>query len=375
VLLVGGNRLSRGLTLEDLTVSFYVREAATYDTLLQMGRWFGYRSKFVDLTRLWTTEVLISRFRHLALVEEDLRDQIKVYERDNLTPVQIAPKIRSHPDMLVVARNRMGSAEAVRQSYAGQLIQMIRFHLDNDSWLDGNLTTTREFLGSLGRPTGAPNGRPERPSWTQVPWLYIEGFLQRFQSAQDAMSFDTATAAKYIRVQASRYNELTQWTVSVQCGLRENPPLGTCDLAIEGRGPVPAINRSLLASTGQSIGALVSPGREADLGAADEAVDLTREQIAHATESADTFPQKGYALRAQRAKSNGLLMIYPISPFSKPGENAVGNRRKRLFDQPQGRPFVIGLALSFPPSTTGATVEYLAGKTSVHALGLTEDIG
>ena len=55
VVLVGGNRLSRGLTLEDLTVSFYVREANTYDTLLQMGRWFGYREEFVDLTRLWTT--------------------------------------------------------------------------------------------------------------------------------------------------------------------------------------------------------------------------------------------------------------------------------------------------------------------------------
>lgn len=375
VLLVGGNRLSRGLTLEDLTVSFYVREAATYDTLLQMGRWFGYRSKFVDLTRLWTTEVLISRFRHLALVEEELRDQIKIYERENLTPVQVAPRIRSHPDMLVVARNRMGSATAVRQSYAGQLIQMIRFQLDNDAWLEHNLNTTRILLSSLGRPTGAPNGRRERPAWTHVPWTYIEAFLKEFQSAQDAMSFDTSTAAHYIRVQASRHSELTQWTVSVQCGLRENPALGRCDLRIEGRDPVPGINRSLLASTGQSIGALVSPGREADLGAADEAVDLTTEQIARATATADTFPQMGYALRAQRPKSNGLLMIYPISPNSRPGENAVGNRRTTLFDEPVGRPYVIGLALSFPPSTTGATVEYLAGKQSVHALGLTEDIG
>jgi len=380
VLLIGGNRLSRGLTLEDLTVSFYVREAATYDTLLQMGRWFGYRSKFVDLTRLWTTETLVSRFRHLALVEEDLRDQIKVYERDQLTPLQMAPKIRSHPDMLVVAKNRMGSAESVRQSYAGQLIQMIRFRLDDDGWLQRNLTTTRDLLRSLGRPTGAPNAQAGRPAWTNIPWQYIEGFLNNFETAQDAMSFDAPTAAKYVRTQASQHAELTNWTVSVQCGLRTDSNLGTCELDITGAEPVPAISRSLLAGTAQSIGALVSPGRPDNPGAADESIDLTADQILHATQSLATFPKIGYALRAQRPKTNGLLMIYPISPYSRPGDNAkkdkAGNdRRQPLFDRPDGRPGVIGIALSFPPSKTGATVEYVAGRRSTHALRPTEDIG
>jgi hypothetical protein len=78
VVLVGGNRLSRGLTLEQLVVSYYVRESSNYDTLLQMGRWFGYRAAYADLTRLWTTQELYIRFRHLALVEEELRRQIAV---------------------------------------------------------------------------------------------------------------------------------------------------------------------------------------------------------------------------------------------------------------------------------------------------------
>lgn len=373
VLLVGGNRLSRGLTLEDLTVSFYVREAATYDTLLQMGRWFGYRSKFVDLTRLWTTETLIARFRHLALVEEDLRDQIKVYERDNLTPVQTAPKIRSHPDMLVVAKNRMGSAEVVRQSYAGQLIQTIRFQLNNDAWLQKNLQTTRDLLSALGRPTGAAHVRHERPAWGSVPWQYVEGFLSNFQTAQDAMSFDAATAARYVRVQAERHHELVNWTVVVQGALEVNPQLGPCDLGVADFGPVPAISRSQLKGTLQSIGALVSPPREDNLGAADEAADLTDEQINRATASAGTYPTRGHALRAQRPKTSGLLLIYPISPLSKPGNNQ--RNRVPLFETPNGRPDVIGIALSFPNSSTGATVEYLAGRPSVHAVGLTEDIG
>jgi hypothetical protein len=375
VLLIGGNRLSRGLTLEDLTVSFYVREAATYDTLLQMGRWFGYRAKFIDLTRLWTTERLVSRFRHLALVEEDLRDQIKIYERDRLTPVQMAPRIRSHPDMLVVAKNRMGSAESVRQSYAGQLIQMTRFQLGDDDWLNANLTTARDLLGALGPTTGTPSGHEGRPSWSDIPWQYIAGFLGNFRTAQDAMSFDSATAANYIRVQAERHQELTHWSVSVQCALRPNPQLGACDLGISGRAPVPAINRSQLKADSLSVGALVSPAREDDLGAADEAVDLTPDQIAAATAEAPTFPTRGHALRAQRPRTNGLLLVYPISPRSQPGSNAKGDNRLPLFATPEGRPFVIGIALSFPPSDTGATVEYLAGRPSVHAVKLTDDVG
>jgi hypothetical protein len=150
LILVGGNRLSRGLTIVDLTVSFYVRQSANYDTLLQMGRWFGYRAEFVDLTRLWTTTELVSRFEHLALVEEELRDDIAMYERDRLTPLEVAPKIRTHPVMTVTASNKMGSARPFSQSYSAQRIQTTRFQLDDDDWLQANLDATRELLGALG---------------------------------------------------------------------------------------------------------------------------------------------------------------------------------------------------------------------------------
>jgi hypothetical protein len=186
------------------------------------------------------------------------------------------------------------------------------------------------------------------------------------------MSFDADTAAHYIRVQAGRHGELTNWTVAVQCGLQEDPLLGLCDMDIQRFGPVPAIGRSRLKADARSIGALVSPARENNLGAADESIDLTAEQIARATKQADTFPTRGHALRWQRPRTNGLLLIYPISPASKAGPNA--KNRNPLFDDPVGRPNVIGIALSFPPSDTGATVEYLAGRQSIHAVRLTEDV-
>ena len=373
VVLIGGNRLSRGLTLEDLTVSFYVRDANNYDTLLQMGRWFGYRADFVDLTRLWTTSELVSRFRHLALVEEDLRDQIAIYEREGLTPRDVAPKIRSHPAMLVTARNRMGSADTVRQSYAGELLQTVRFRLGNNDWLQNNLNRTRELLRSLSVPSGTPRGADGRPAWQNVPWQYIAGFLRQFRTAQDAISFDADTAAKYICVQAERYGELTNWTVAVRCGSSLDEKLGGWDLGIDGIQDVPAISRSRLKADNGSIGVLTNPARIDDLAAGDEATDLTMEQLNAAALAVREFPTVGHAIRWHRPRTNGLLMIYPISPYSKAKAANVKNRVD-LFEEPAGRPLIVGIAISFPPSDTGATVEYVAGKPSTHSIFAADDV-
>jgi hypothetical protein len=378
VVLIGGNRLSRGLTLESLTVSFYVRESENYDTLLQMGRWFGYRNDYVDLTRLWTTSELFARFRHLALVEEDLRDQIAIYEREGLTPLHVAPRIRAHPAMLVTAKNRMGSAEYVRQSYAGELLQTIRFRLGNDEWLQANLDCAKELLAALGEPTGDVRNDSTRPTWRNIPWPYIVGFLERFRTAQDAISFDADTAARYIRKQAEYFEELTSWTVSVRSGLSETADLKSWDMGIEGLAEVPAISRSLLATDDGSIGVLTNPSRKDQVASGDEAVDLSDDQLAAARTAIEDerFPTVGHALRWQRPRTHGLLLLYPISPYSKPGLNSNRNgtlTRVPLFEDPVGRPLVVGVALSFPPSKTGATVEYVAGRPSRFAINEMDD--
>lgn len=68
-IVVGGNVLSRGLTLEGLSVSYFIRAASAYDTLLQMGRWFGYRPGYADLARLWMTNELQNYFHDLATAD------------------------------------------------------------------------------------------------------------------------------------------------------------------------------------------------------------------------------------------------------------------------------------------------------------------
>lgn len=324
VILVGGNRLSRGLTLEDLTVSFYVRESNNYDTLLQMGRWFGYRADFIDLTRLWTTSELVSRFRHLALVEEDLRDQIQMYERDpELTPRLVAPKIRSHPAMLVTAKNRMGSAELVRQSYAGELLQTVRFRLGNDNWLQGNLQTTRELLSSLGPATAGPRPTDGRPMWQGVPWSYIEAYLKRFRTAQDAMSFDADTAARYIRTQAERHDELVTWTVAVRCATKRDQLLGDVDLGIEDVGSVPAMSRSRLKADNGSIGVLTTSAKRNDLSIGDEAVDLTTDPWTCSMSPSDALPLSASPCRSRTRPTTPRWNTSPVDPAPTPSSAAT----------------------------------------------------
>jgi hypothetical protein len=361
VVLIGGNRLSRGLTLEQLLVSYYVREAKNYDTLLQMGRWFGYRAAYADLTRLWTTQELYVRFRHLALVEEELRRQIAVYETHRITPLRFGPRIRTHPSMRVTAQNKQGAGQHVVDSYSNQRIQTTRFRLDDTRWLQENLEATRRFFEALGPASpldpGAPDGRPQ---WRGVPWQEIERFLSEYQT--DSMSFDAASVGNYIHMQAAAHGELTAWTVSIRCPLRPDERLGSVDLHTTGFREIGCIERSRKVDDQWSIGVLTNPpAAKGSLRQGDEEVGLADEQIIRARERyADgEFVTLGDALRDERAVDQGLLLVYPISRFSKKKKEST--TRRDLFDDPDKGATVIGLAAAFPFSASEATVGYLQG--------------
>ncbi len=126
VIAVGGLSLSRGLTLEGLTVSYFLRNSIMYDTLMQMGRWFGYRTDFEDLCRIYMTEEASSWYGHISKVIEELRDEFKRMEKAKMTPRDFGLCVRSHPETLIVtARNKMRSARSVpRQiSLEGRLVE------------------------------------------------------------------------------------------------------------------------------------------------------------------------------------------------------------------------------------------------------------
>ena len=114
VIAIGGFSLSRGLTLEGLSISYFLRNTAMYDTLMQMGRWFGYRPGYEDLCRIWMTEDAEGWFGHVAEAIEELREEIRVMERAGAEPRDFGLKVRSHPSTLMVtAKNRIGKGRLV----------------------------------------------------------------------------------------------------------------------------------------------------------------------------------------------------------------------------------------------------------------------
>lgn len=351
-ILIGGNRLSRGLTLEGLLVSYFVRNTRYFDTLLQMGRWFGFRREYLDLTRLWTTARLSTWFRDLALAEEELRAEIARYEKEGLTPRDFGVRIRMHPAMLITARNKMGSARQISQNYAGQLIQTINYRLNDIEWLRTNLDATRRFLSSLGNP--AFDGA--KYVWANLPSEAIQGYLREYNTHSEATTVDAEFIAQYIARQ-NQQGELIDWTVAVvsqQAGMAHREALG-----ISGHPEVRTIERSRLRSSPWSIGTLVNPVTQTRRG--DEEIDISEEDSQDARiEAADTGGEVARIVRSKRPPTRGLLLIYPISQYSSPES---GHRaRAPLFADPSHGETVIGIAFSFPASESAATVEYITGS-------------
>jgi len=342
VVVLGGNRLSRGLTLENLLVSYYVRPAMQYDTLMQMGRWFGYREGYYDLTRIHTTAQLAQWFSDLATVEVELREEIARYDREHLTPLDFGVRVRKHPALLPTSRLKMKSTDTLSLSFDSKLVQTINFPFGDPAWLRRNLETTRAFLAGLGQPTNGPDAL--QPHWREVPTRVILEFLAAYEMDPSANRVRVDLLRRYIRAQATR-GELTRWTVAVVGRDAPDPRLGSVDLGVHGRGPVNTIERTRIKGQ-KTLKAIVS--------ATDEAIGIEPGQLSVAE------GQTGVAFRALRPANEGLLLIYPISRHSGHGKKIPDSREPIFVDPAQGED-VIGVALSFPHSRSEATIEYVVG--------------
>lgn len=132
VIAIGGGTLSRGLTLEGLVVSYFLRTSNTYDTLLQMGRWFGFRPGYQDLARVWVGPGLLDDYGHLAQVEREIRSEVAVLEAEGKTPRDLAIRVRTHPGRLQITRaGAMTNTLVVQAGLGGSRRQTI--YLDRSS--------------------------------------------------------------------------------------------------------------------------------------------------------------------------------------------------------------------------------------------------
>jgi len=353
VIAVGGDKLSRGLTLEGLTVSYYLRASRMYDTLMQMGRWFGYRPGYLDLCRLYTTSELEDWYRDITVANEELLEEFDAMAAAGGTPKDYGLRVRKHPaGLLITARAKMRHGKEVELDFAGSVVPTNAFSLNpgdhraNLRLLEGFIEDQRN-AGRLRE--GADRGHIFRP----VPGADVAGFLEAFRTSPRAKRANGQVLGPYIS-KAARRGELTDWTVAILHGSRERRTIAGLELDLVERRPKKDRRSGLIATDAYTVGQILSPGDEwLDLDAAE--LELAREDTRRRFEAGEirtkggTAPEiDGIGARHARPSSRGLLLIYPLDP-SVPREAGL----ELDLDEP-----LIGYYLSFPSSATSEPVKY-----------------
>ncbi|MEV4277696.1 Z1 domain-containing protein [Actinoplanes xinjiangensis] len=349
---VGGNKLSRGLTLEGLSVSFYLRASNTYDTLLQMGRWFGYRPRYEDLCRLYTTRGLYRAYREITAADNELRRDFEEMAALGETPETFGLKVRSSSaGLAVTAANKMRKGVKVRLSYSGDLAETTTFNLRPDV-LRRNRATLDSFIRALDRdynPTPVSGGL----LWNGVSADEVRnGFLSGYVPDGRAIRVRPAFINEYIR-RCVTMGELSNWSVLL-VDVKAGPDsiqgeIGDRKVTLTTRSPHP----DEIVDHRFTIRRVLSP--------ADESKDLSEEQRTHALETlwanrkriaklkrkpepAKPAVPTGPPLRAERSVDKALLIIYPmVNPEAKADPEKL----------------VVGFAISFPNSEDPHETEYV----------------
>ncbi len=133
VIAIGGNRLSRGFTLEGLSINYFIRTTNYSDTLLQMGRWFGYRPGFLDCCKLFTTLESIDKFNLTTRCIEELEFEFKKMEKLNKSPENFVVRVKKHPGVLKITRpSILKNTIDVKWSFQDQLEMTTQFDVRKD---------------------------------------------------------------------------------------------------------------------------------------------------------------------------------------------------------------------------------------------------
>ena len=216
VVAVGGFSLSRGLTLEGLMISYFLRNSMMYDTLMQMGRWFGYRPGYEDLCRVWMPDEARGWYTHIAESIDELRDELRRMEASNATPEEFGLKVRSHPDTLIVtARNKMGSSQklVVSIGLGNSFVETAILKRDQAS-LDANrraATALAANLSEAGKPTASAQPVSGGFFLKDVPADPVLTFLSAFQNHPGSMLTDPRPVSRYIQDRLD--GELSSWDI------------------------------------------------------------------------------------------------------------------------------------------------------------------
>jgi len=360
VIAIGGDRLSRGLTLEGLTVSYFLRGARAYDTLMQMGRWFGYRPGYAHLCRVFAPLAILTSFRTIVLATEELRREFDMMSFLKRTPVNYGLRVREpRGDLLVTAINKMRRGVSVRIHFSSSFISSLDI---KETDLNSNYKAFGDLITKLGNNYGTPShieapGGPAR-IWRDIPWNNISQFMSEYNATVNTcldrvMSSGKSLLHTYIE-SVTHKSDLIKWTVVV---------IGSS----KGTRRVLGLDKGFFAGNRNRLldenDAPLHPGRVTFRGVAyggDESIDLNDKQLQAAQDQREESGGKlslASIYRKMRPSTHGLLLIYPIIPTTL-GEAKKNGKSDKGYLWSDKDP-VIGIGVSLPNSEHDNGCDYL----------------
>lgn len=360
-LAIGGLSLSRGLTLEGLMVSYMYRNTKMYDTLMQMGRWFGYRDGYEDLCKVYLSNDSQSWYEHISVATEELSDSVKQMRRDGLSPKKFGLYVRAHPDALTVtALNKMRDTETrpLQISFNGKLIETHIVPSAEDITAQ-NQVLFREFFSLL--EDGVPQLR--RPVagaifWQSVSWEIIDNFLFKYRFHR-VMQGEKFAIRDYLRKISDKYSEVDIAFISLKTEalgqskfqLSDNEYI-LCQERTVGSRLIPDGSKKEPKIPVEEKGYYISDKqRVASRGS--EIVGLSDAQL----KEAENFAREDSANIADKhyrhARRRPLLMLHVLNLAHKTNEDSISIK---LIDQ------VPAIGIAFPGGDFTTTVDYVVNR-------------
>jgi hypothetical protein len=352
VIAIGGFALSRGFTLEGLTVSYFLRNSMMYDTLLQMGRWFGYRDGYADVCRIFMTEEAIDWYAHISEAIDELRDEFNRMERAGARPVDFGLKVRAHPESLIVtARNKMRSGQKVNHSVslAGKLIETTRLRTDA---IAANRKVLGDLLTSLSGLCKPDQANEFGYIWTDMSVApLVRNFVASFQNHDDVALITQAEPVNaYIKARES--DELERWDICLF-----SPSTGDKSSMLFGPYmPTPQARSSLWKRSPAGVDYIAVSGKALRVGGRGQvkAGMGTEERSAaeRSWDAASDIPDWHYIRRRTRP----LLMLHILDVWDKERDKEKRN--------PPAESGVVAWGIAFPESGHETTeVTYVVNTT------------
>lgn len=367
VIAVGGDKLSRGLTLEGLTVSYYLRASKMYDTLMQMGRWFGYRPGYVDLCRIFTSDELTRWYKHITIASEEMRRDFDYMFLLKKTPKEFGLKVRTHPGVLkITAANKFRYKKIMYLSYSGELEQTYQFKIDKGRFKK-NFDAVIDLISALGKTLSAPLNdfnKKQKFVWQgENNFNAITSFLLKYKIGEEVI--DTNKIVDYINAQTKKGN-LVNWTVSLINNSTANRDEEFSFAGISDKvGLTDRTNISNDPNDYEVAKYNITDHRHELIDLSQSEVDAAKAQTErdYKEEGNKDVPEMPSRKRIKwkRESKNGLLLIYPLNHNCQrvidDTTDPKTKERKLISDVP-----IIGVAVSFPEIENDEKIEYAVNE-------------